>query len=522
MATLSSPVRSVEVHGSPILSGKILTADSQEMAALATMDDYARLARKLRGAFALIVREGDQITVVADHSACYPVYYLADRSGTFHVSSSLADLRNHSCRKLSANALFFYATRFGIGDDPLYADVHTVERGHVVRFARGKRTETAWLDWGSFLEQRPLTPAQARDRFIEIASEFFEPYLRSGRGIACSLSSGTDSALCAYVLRRLDPATLCISADYRLSRYSECALASSHARQIGVRHKRILVTSRDHRRALDLMNSPASDLPARHSHLTSLYKLAEYARGEGIRYVVGAEFAGGLFMEFGYFANYRSVADYQRHVGGLSVEQRLEWLFKPQQLDTFSEELLNAIGCSPRDCRAWMDRAVAADRALFEPWVRTFPFPAVTQLKTQIWTGVRFQNGWLPAQRAAGGVEFIDPFLDLEMIRFALSLPLEFKWNGGPSKVLLRDILEAGAGIRAPKRSSPNPARIWGLSPQLAESWRLDPRLRSLYRRETLANYRNLGRSYDRLLTIAGLGKWVRAHGLGDIEESAA
>jgi asparagine synthetase B (glutamine-hydrolysing) len=442
--------KTVEIQGAPVLCGRILTASDKEFDGLTTIEDYSRLANRLRGSFSIIVRQADTITAVTDFTSCFPIFFMADGPGPVRVSSTLWELRKYSSGKLSPAALFFYAGKKGIGDDPLYADVQTVGRGKVVRFSGGNRTETTWLDWDSFLEERPWTPAQARDRFIEIASGFFTPYVQSGDGIACLLSSGTDSAVCAYVLKRLDPQILCLSADYRIKRYSECALASVHAQRIGVRHRRILVNVRDHRRALFAMNAHCSDLPARHSHLTSLYPLAKHAREEGIRYLVSAEFAGGLFME-GYFDHFTVPEDYFRHVAGLTLPRKLESLAKLKPLLPPGEELLTAMACSSQECRAWIDSRLVADHAMYEPWVQKFPFPLVHHLGTQMFPGVRFQNGWLPAQRAAGGgVQFIDPFLDLEMIRFVLSLPFTLKWDKGKTKVLLRDVLQAGTGILAP------------------------------------------------------------------------
>jgi asparagine synthetase B (glutamine-hydrolysing) len=66
-------------------------------------------------------------------------------------------------------------------------------------------------------------------------------------------------------------------------------------------------------------------------------------------------------------------------------------------------------------------------------------------------------------------VEFISPSYDLEMIRFALALPLECKFQNGMTKVLLRRIASRVLGREIPKRASPNPARLWRLGPDFAE-----------------------------------------------------
>ena len=519
----NSAVRTVEIQGAPVLSGRIVDDDHEELARLETVEEYCRFARKLRGLYSITVREANRTTVITDHAGGYPVYFISDATGGFHVSSTISALRKFSSGRISLTAMYFYAAKKGVGDQPLYADVRTVPRGHVVRFSGGSFSETAWLDWESLLvEERPFSPRQARDRFIEIASEYLSPFVKSGEGIACLLSSGTDSAVCAYVLKGLFPGVECMTADYRLRRYSECAQAVVHAEKIGVRHRRVLVTLRDHRRALLAMNSRNANLPGKHAQLTSLRTLAERARDEGIRYVVGAEFAGGLFLDYGnYFDSWKTTEDYLRHVNQLSEQRKLETLVGGRTLDESGEELLNAMGCSPQECRLWMQRVLACDREGFRRFLPHHRFTLVHQLRSQVWEGVRFQNGWLPAQQNLG-MQFIDPFIDIEMIRFAFSLPFRFKWDNGKMKALLRDVLEEGTGIRTPKIASPNPTRIWSLFSGVGDWTRVDSRLRNLQRKWTLSNLAHAGRYYSRLLDYSALGMWLRAHDLGAMEGGAA
>ena len=511
--------KSVEIEGAPVFSGRILEHSDPAFAALTTVDDYRMFARKLRGSYSILVRDGDSTIAITDHAGCFPVYYLSLPGGGYRITFELASLRPFISGRISAEAIYFFASKRGIGEVPMYAGVETVGRGMVARFQRGRLDVSPWLDWESLLDERPWTLAQARERFLEIASDYLSPFVKSGEGIGCLFSSGTDSAVCAYVLKGLDPDVACFSADYRLRGYSECELASVHARKLGVKQRRILVTLRHHRRAFLAMNTPQSNLPAHHSQLTSLFRLCEKARDDGLRYLVTAEFAGGLFMEFaGFFDAYATTDEYLRHAATLNPAEQLESLVGFQRFDRFSEELLQTMNCSPNRCLRWIDARWASERALFAPWIPKYPFPMLLQLSTQIWTGVRFQNGWLPAQRATG-VRFIDPFLDIEMIRFALSLPFRFKWNDGKLKFLLRDILEKGAGIQAPKRASPNPSRVWSLLSGYGDGRRVDQRLKNMLGRLTLGNVKSVGSLYGPLLATTAFGIWIRAHNLSEVEE---
>jgi hypothetical protein len=106
-------------------------------------------------------------------------------------------------------------------------------------------------------------------------------------------------------------------------------------------------------------------------------------------------------------------------------------------------------------------------------------------------------------------VEFVSPFFDLEMIRFALSLPLEYKFQNGVTKVLLRRIASRLLGRAVPKRASPNPARIWRLAPDLAERRSIPTALRTEYDRLVRSNLLHSGRLWSEVDKLAAFGLWL-------------
>jgi hypothetical protein len=95
------------------------------------------------------------------------------------------------------------------------------------------------------------------------------------------------------------------------------------------------------------------------------------------------------------------------------------------------------------------------------------------------------------------------------MIRFALSLPLEYKFQNGVTKVLLRSIAGRLLGRSVPKRASPNPSRIWRLAPNFAERRSLLPPLRPEYDRLILSNLRHSGRLWSELDKLTAFGLWL-------------
>lgn len=68
------------------------------------------------------------------------------------------------------------------------------------------------------------------------------------------------------------------------------------------------------------------------------------------------------------------------------------------------------------------------------------------------------------------GLEARAPFLDQELVKFALSLPLEFKLRGGHKKILLKKALHGvvpDAVLNRPKRGFQVPLADWFRGPLL-------------------------------------------------------
>ncbi len=530
--------KSFEIAGAPVLDGRLLTGDTPALRDCTSPEEYCALADRIRGPWGIIihnagvhdagvhdagvhddgVHNASETIAITDYAASFPVFYTTDSAATRRIAFSLKALRQSCPGTIAEEALFFHAINKGIGWDPLYADVQTVRPGTVARFSGRVIKEKTWLDWTPWLEEKPITPTDAEEQLVGIAGEYLQGLAHGGDRLGCLLSGGTDSAFAAYVLHRYCPGSVCLTADYTIRRYSEGNEAERNARAIGIGHRRIVVSAADHRRAFRSMNSAVSDVPAGHSQLTSLYRIGEHAQENGIRFLVSGENAGGLFFEYGsYFDPYPTTEDYTRHVATLQTDDKMKWVTRRRTVSPEAAEELAALGCSPEAAQRHADRMYEADVAVLRPWAERLPLPALLMLRTQLWTGVPFQNGWLPAQKAFGNVSFVSPFSDLGLIRFIMTLPMRFKYNNGVTKALLREILLSRAGIDCGKVSSPNPARVWTAVSGFADACRGDSRLRALLLRRSARNVLTAGRSWENVLRTSALSLWLRAHEMGDV-----
>src|ERR1043166_1101928 len=511
---MSSPP-DVRIEGSPVLSGRALSPTDKLFLSLRTPDDYGKFARSLRGQFSIIVRSQTDTIGITDFCGSLPIYYVRS-GGTWETSTKLSTLRSHCDGRIERKGLFFFAARGGVGVDPLYAGVRQVYPGRVIQLEEGGAVrEDRYVNWFEMPEST-LDLAEACRTFVALASSYLAAATANEERVGCLLSGGTDSAITAWLLKRIHPKVTCFTADYAISRYSEYAEAQHNARQLGVEQARVVVTRRDHWSAFERMNGITSDVPTNHSQLTSLIKIGEVARERGIRTLVSGDNADTLFMGLeGFFDRLPPVFDaYARATEEMTIHEKLERVVRWHPLDRRGREILGAFGIGREECEKWMETLESSGRKELEPLAARSSLWRLQQISGQQWAGVPYQLCWLPTERTVPGVRLISPYLDADMVRFGISLPLPLKYQNGVKKFLLHHILESEAGIKVKKRASPNPSRLWTLVPPLSLLGRIDSRLRKSYVSECARNLVRRGSLHNNVSSVAALGLWLRAHRL--------
>ena len=475
------------------------------------------LPDKLRGQFSIIVETAAETFAITDFGCSRPVFYFHDTvQGVFRLSFELRDLAPLSSGHLNAAALFFHVARGGIGIEPFYDDIHGLFPATVTRF-HGSQVESApYLDWGEFLETRPIAPQAAEETFVRIASEYLGALLQGTDRVGCLFSGGTDSALMGWLLKRLGKNVVCLTADYRWKRYSEFCEASQNALDLGLPQKRIVVTRGSHNHAFRMLNSGVQNTPCGHSQSPALYQLAGHALENGINRLVTGDHADALFLGFDrlFHGFPPDLTGYTKAISALAPDEKLSRIYRKPALPAEHEELLTVFGYTTRQCFEWQLDRHRDDWRNLSKWA-SVPLPVLQQLHGQIWAGIPWQNIFLPITQAfQNNVEFVSPFYDLEMVKFALSLPLEYKFKDGMTKALLRTVLEGALKRSIVKRASPNPSRVWSLLPSFAHRRAMILALRPVYDRLCLSNLRHRGGLSAQIDKTAALGIWLASHGL--------
>jgi asparagine synthetase B (glutamine-hydrolysing) len=414
--------------------------------------------------------------------------------------------------------LFFHVSRGGIGIEPFYGDIRGLLPATVTHFRGPQVDSLPYLDWGELLETRPITPGAAEESFVGIASEYLNAVLHGRDKVACLLSGGGDSALMAWLLDRIGKKVVCLTADYEWKRYSEFSEAARNAADLGLKPERVLITRRNHYAAFRSLNSVHGNAPCGHSQSPGLYWLARHAAEQGIDRLITGDHADALFLGFDpLFQGFpQDLGGYSKAVSELLPEQKLARLYFKPQIPSAQREVLSAFGYSTQQCHEWQTERYTEDSRIMAQWAPSAPLPTLQQIQGQIWAGISWQNIFLAVtQSLPGQIEFISPFYDIEMIKFALSLPIEYKYKDGATKALLRTMVHRVLKRSIVKRASPSPNRLWSLLPSLQHRRSMLPRLRPVYDHLCLRNLAHSGRLSSEVDKAAALGIWLASQRIG-------
>jgi asparagine synthetase B (glutamine-hydrolysing) len=515
--------REIHITGLPVLGKRVVSASDPRLATCCSLEDWSRLARDLRGQFAIVASVGEVTFAITDPFGSYPVYYRLDPvSGRYHVAPR-SDSITANTKNLSEEGLFTWTLR-GTSDTSCLLDgVEKIAQGSVVEFTGRVKNETRYFDWLELLKPRDRDVEKSsfedwKAEFFDIASSYLGPILRHTGTPACCLSGGIDSALTvASVHRVTGEIPPCFTADYSIGRYSEFAQVRVNSVALRTKLHRVHVGRADHHRAFSTLNSALQDSPHVSAQSSSLLCLAEATAEMGLRVMLTGDHADATFLGFsGLFAGFpEKFEEYEKTISEASQEQKTRWLLKtfaiPSEASQWDEMIISSCGYNISTYRKWRAGAVERERQSVAAIAPFGELPEIQQLLGHVAAGAAWQNLYLGVEEGVRSVHVASIFYDIEMIRFAAALPHPMKYRDGQTKFFLREVLADETGlVISGKRASPNPMRLWMLRPRLSLRDVISP-LRPMVRRLTVENLRSVGAHYHEMLKIFGLGLWLQA-----------
>jgi len=430
--------------------------------------------RQLHGmfSFALWDQRQEQLFLARDPVGKKPLYYCM-QEGVFAFSSEIKSLLMLPWIKpvLDEHAFYHFLT-FNMLPPPLtmFQNIHKLEPGTHLRVGKDGRIkkETYWETNPSDLSREsPESLARLTFEHLQRAVRY---RMVSDVPVGAFLSGGVDSsAIVALMSREVSQPVKTYSIGFENQPgYDELKYARQVASLFGTEHYEKTVTEKE---IIDLVPRMAEifDEPLADATCIPIYFISQKAREEGTKVVLTGDGSDELF------AGYRSYAKYLRYYPWFHAYGKMPGLVK----STISKWVASAGGNSPA---AEMFHRAAHNQEFFWGEARSFKesvkekflsqeyksraagwnsyevveayrkgFNNLTATKSDLdwmcYLGFKMTDSNRFLYRAdrlgmAHSIELRAPFMDVDMVNFALSVPGRLKMKNGEPKYILKKSLE--------------------------------------------------------------------------------
>lgn len=442
--------------------------------ALLTWGLEATLSR-VRGMFAFVLHDTQTGETVAarDHFGQKPLYYAEARAGLVIASDPLSVTEITGERHPDLDSYSLYLATAGESgtrgmhhpERSFFSGVAMLPAGHLLRYGAGRlRTESYFRPWDLFDPQRYAQNAERseddlRDELASLLQQSVRRHLVSDVPLGVLLSGGIDSSMLFWSAVELEPSLQTFT---KLSPGIETIPLSVIPRLLQKCSATAHFINQEKRGFVAELESfvVASRAPSRWNSGPSMLSLCEAARRNGVIALIGGDCAdeilGGYFQYKDYFARRVPLDDLGERVGVAMGPEAPEIV---HSYLTAQQEVRRAILDSLAGIANVAERQAQA----------SLLHDTTTFLQTCV----------LPhsdAYSMAASVELRTPMLDLDLVAFAVNLPMRHKAaedaSGQFGKRLLRALAthEVGDFINVRKEGTRN----YAMAMAEPEFWRLE------------------------------------------------
>lgn len=456
--------------------------------------------RHLTGMFAFAIWDADreELVIARDRVGKKPLYYV-EMPGVFAFSSEVKALLTLPWvrAELDEIALYHFLT-FNLVPDPrtMFKRIRKLPAAHTLRIGRSGRPslERYWE-----VEYTDLSAASPEELWEELQSHLkraVRQRLVSDVPVGVFLSGGVDSSGVVALIGEGNTARVkTYSVGFKdTGLFDERAHAARVAKRFGTDHREFLVTADDIREALgivvDMFDEPVADPTCIPIHF-----LSRAARANGTIVVLTGDGSDEIFAGYRNWSKYRRLEPWYRayvRLPGLAKRAALSVAAKTSAGSPVHEMLHRAstnqefFWGGARSFKEGTKRDLLTDGYLrrvshltsydvIREFRRAFETVAGHARRHQLtdwmcYLGVKFSIPNFYMYRAdrlgmASSIEIRAPFLDHDLVSFALSIPAKHKVVNGEPKYILKKALEAqlDADILYRKKRGFNvPLASWG------------------------------------------------------------
>ena len=417
---------------------------------------------KFRGmfAFAIFDKREQKIILCRDRAGVKPLYYYFDGS-LFIFASEIKAIVEHPMvkRELNSDSLSLFL-QFGYIPEPhsIFKNIYKLEPGYFLEIDKNKniKKEKYWDIIDLYLEgTKNIEESEAVEELDRVLTESFKLRLVSDVPVGIFLSGGIDSSLVASILaENTDYPLKTFTIGFDEKQYDESKDAKKIADYLGTEHKELICTQKE---AIDIIPKLPEiyDEPFGDSSAIPTYLLSQFVRNE-VKVSLSADGGDEIFCGYNHSKLISEVYHMVNRTPSFLLNSKLASLgvkafSRRSNLDNKIRKI-NEITKNKKDFRhvyTTINSHWFKDEGLlkkdtsethFNDFDRVKNLDSITQMQA-----IDFKT-YLPGDiltkvdRAtmAVGLEGRDPFLDQNIIEYAISLPLKYKY---PNKQILKSVL---------------------------------------------------------------------------------
>lgn len=459
-------------------------------------------------AIALWDAEREQLVVARDRVGVKPLYF-SHQDGRFIFASEIKAILRHPAvtPELDEESLYHYLT-FLTTPAPrtLFRDIQKLPAGHLLVVKRDGATITKQY-WDALPPQTPLdnlpgdigarSEAEHEEEILRLLRDSIRKRMMSDVPFGVFLSGGVDSSANVALMSELmsQPVRTYTVGFEDSEELNELDAARAVARRFGADHHEVIIGQQDMQEFLpDLVFH--QDEPLADPVCVPLYYVSKLARETGTIVVQVGEGADEIFAGYDWFRKYLAINErFWRHAEKLpaSLRHSLTSMAKPLLEGSFSKrtaiELVRRLGAGESlfwggaivfdedfkrrvlssEMRARADGLSSYDavRKHLEHIAQARPDSDFAARMTYLELKLRLPELLLmrvDKMTMATSVEARVPFLDHQLVEYAMRVPVDLKIKGASGKHILKRALEKVLPsdlLHRPKRGFGAPIREW-------------------------------------------------------------
>jgi asparagine synthase (glutamine-hydrolysing) len=409
-----------------------------------------KLLDKLNGmfAFAIYNTATGEIFCARDRLGVKPFFYYWE-DGKFEICSQLRPLFNNDS-KVSEEAISIYLD-CGYVPSPysILENVYKLPPGNFMVIDLNKKSKTISEYWNlNSVSESKITYENAKNELHELIIDAVKIRMQSDVPLGAFLSGGIDSSLVAAIASKLSNAPVnTFTIGFEDPKYDESKVAQQFAEIIGSNHNEIICRTEDILNMLPtfvkVYDEPFSDssaLPSLLLNSVTKQHATVALSGDG-----GDEsFLGYLnFDLMDKFEKANVVPFFIRK--GLSIlpwykifkgrPETIKGILKSKNSDDFSWKIFTGYDSLQKNEKSSWKTYYQG----YKKWAKN-PKQRLADLNIKLWLE-NDSNVKVDRASMAFSVEVRSPFLDYRIVEFARKLPVEYRYDRGNKKKIVKDIL---------------------------------------------------------------------------------